>query len=168
MWRYWKIHIGYKINVLVLNHWSNLIYVETLVKSDLCWITAQIWSLMNHWSNLICVEPLVKSDRYSQTYWLPPHLTDLPMTVFKESYSQVMHITCIAKSDERLLYLALCWQSHNYIHQRGTFDSCNRYMNFTSKKMHCLYFYASSKLWPPISGHCISIFQDTAVMAWSD
>ena len=38
------------------------------------------------------------------------------------------------------IYLALRWQSHNYISTAGTLDFCNQYVNCISKKMYCVLF----------------------------
>ena len=53
-----------------------------------------------------------------------------------------------------LAFLALCWQS------RGIFDSCNRYVNCTSKKMYFVLSLCIQQIngcEQPISGHRSSI-----------
>ena len=77
--------------------------------------------------------------------------------------------TSIHESDERLLYLALHGQSHNYIAIKQS-DSCNRYVNCTSK-MYCVLFLCIQHMdgcEPLISGHHSPMVGDIAVMAWSD
>ena len=82
-----------------------------------------------------------------------------------------MHSRChfIHESNKHLLWPTV--ELDRPTIQRGTFDSCNRCVTCTSKKMYCVLFLCIQQMngcEPPMSEHSSSIVGDTAVMVWLD
>ena len=56
-----------------------------------------------------------------------------------------------------------------FLHKRGTFDSCNQYLNCILKKMYCVLFLHIHQMnGCEHSGDTAVHLRDTAVMAWLD